>query len=297
VPLLKEILHQHATHDDVVAAIVDEYEAIGCDGVFLPAVSHLGIRLPVDTICAALARVRPPRFVVVDGAQALCHVPSQVGLAHCDFFLTGCHKWLQGHVPMGVAFCPREESAPMIASRSYTLRLLGDIDDPLLAFTSQLEEDSVEMFSETVNLSSLFSCRAAVADRSPNESSFERELAQRIANADKLAQCVSDVGWQPLVPRHEFRSGVLLLRPEREQLRHVDSQQLRAFFLAHGIALSTYEEGLIRLSMPARPWRDAELDLICWALRWWTHEDDSRTRSADSFGKDLTDYATRVAAL
>ena len=67
----------------------------GCDGLFLPAVSNLGIRLPIRELVQAIGRRAELRFVVIDGAQALAHVPLELNRDYGDLLLAGCHKWLR----------------------------------------------------------------------------------------------------------------------------------------------------------------------------------------------------------
>ena len=68
------------------------------------------------TSVAAVAAIRRPKFVVVDGAQALGHVTEQLGLPYCDMFIAGCHKWLQGHLPMGIGLLPSPKSARRVCN-------------------------------------------------------------------------------------------------------------------------------------------------------------------------------------
>jgi len=60
-----------------------------CDGVFLSAVSNLGVRLPVAKIVRALKATGHLRFVVVDGAQELNHIPTDLSHEHCDSISPG----------------------------------------------------------------------------------------------------------------------------------------------------------------------------------------------------------------
>ena len=129
------------------------------------------------------------------------------------------------------------------------------------------------MFSETVSLSSLFTCRAAVSDYRCRSSPPNERLRQRVRNADALADAMSGTGWRPLIPQRPFRSGILLAQLEDPSSCTLAADSIRAFFLAHGISLTCYERGIIRLSMFDRPWRQGELDLIRWTLRWWSSVD------------------------
>lgn len=266
VGLRDEILSAHATVADVVDLITARYEAMDCDGVFLPVVSHLGIRLPLNRILKALQGVRNPAFVVVDGAQALGHLPAQQGIQHCDFFVGGCHKWLQGHVPMGVAFCPSPVSAPRITSTCQRMALTRELDDPLLLYVEQLDCCATESYGETVNLASLFSSRAALASTSGTRQDVAMSFRVRRRNGDELARSVGGTGWVPLLPQRAFRSGVLLLRLDVTRCHVPPAQQLREVCLSHGMAVTAYERGIIRLAMPNVPWGGNEIEMLREAL-------------------------------
>jgi hypothetical protein len=70
-----------------------------------------------------------------------------------------------------------------------------------------------------------------------------------------------------MLPAPALRSGILLLEAEREATRRKPPQEIRAAFSGHGVALTTYEGGRIRLSMPDRPWGPGEADHLLTALR------------------------------
>jgi hypothetical protein len=268
VAIRDSILHDSASSEDIARCIVGHYEQRNCDGMFLPAVSREGIRLPIERILMRIRRSLTPRFVVVDGAQAFCHVPIGKGIHFCDILLAGCHKWLQGHVPMGLAFLPNPKSASSIRSACHRMLATNELDDPLLTFTGQLENDSLESYSETVSLASLFTCRAAITAKLRVHQSLAKTLKQRIHCATILADTIHGTGWDALLPQAPFRTGMLLAKREQSNSRYLASGRLRSFFLDHGIALTTYDCGIIRFSVPHRTWRQGELDLIRWTLQW-----------------------------
>ena len=176
-----------------------DYDRMGCDSLFVPVISHDGIRLPVDTICRRLNQIRPLRFVVVDGAQALGHVTEELGLQHCDIFVAGCHKWLQGHLPMGVALSAKSLvcSEQTIAQAERMMRY-SELDDPLLAFTREMITGRSQAYSETVNLASLFTCRAAITDRGLSPDEIDRQLGHRLRNAKRVRRIAAEAGWSSL---------------------------------------------------------------------------------------------------
>lgn len=279
VPLRHEIMRGELNWSGVIDRIVEHYERMRCDGLLLPVVSHDGFRLPVDSLLQSVSRVRPPRFTAVDGAQAFCHVPDQLGVEHCDLFIAGCHKWLQGHVPMGIALLP-SRSARAIVSAADRMLLCDELDDPLLAFSRQLETGSSEMFSETVNLSPLFSCRAAITGGRGKSAGLADRFRSQLRNATAIAAVVEGTGWQAITTHSDFQSGIVLLQIDAPILRQVNPNAVRSFFLAHGISVTCYEGGLIRLSMPDRPFARGEFDLLRWALSVFTESTDETQPTA-----------------
>ncbi len=205
------------TTDAIVDQFAMDYDHMGCDSLFIPAVSHDGIRLPVDSICRRLTNIRPLRFVVIDGAQAFGHVPDELGFEHCDVFITGCHKWLEGHVPMGVAYLPNKTSADATWSSALSMLRYGELDDPLLAFTREILTGEMQSYSETVNLASLFSCRAALEDHRTSPIDVGGRLARRMQNANLVRQLAEDTGWSSL--RESLPTGIVMLQSKCPTVR------------------------------------------------------------------------------
>ncbi|MCA9199577.1 MAG: hypothetical protein KDA87_18670 [Planctomycetales bacterium] len=251
--------------DDIVGRFVRDYSNMGCDGLFIPAISHEGIRLPVDDICERLNGIRPLKYVVVDGAQALGHVSDQLGLEHCDVFIAGTHKWLQGHLPMGVAFLPNRRSAS-IARTLGRLVQDGQLDDPLLLLISELKARSLQRYSETVNLASLFTCRAALTDGQFDPDSVRTKFSGRLANARRFASIAYETNWTVLPSL--LPTGIVMLQANDRSVRQTNPMALRDYFASHSISVSTYEDGMIRAAMPSTQLTNAQLDAIAWALRW-----------------------------
>lgn len=88
------ILYDGWNADDVADHLADEFIRRGCDGLFLPAVDHLGIRLPIRQIVQRINKLAELRFCLIDAAQAFCHVPLDEAFAHADFVVAGSHKWM-----------------------------------------------------------------------------------------------------------------------------------------------------------------------------------------------------------
>ena len=99
-----------ATGDHDPAAIVDRIAAALTPQTRVVSVSHVitstGLRMPIRGI-AALARVRGA-LSVVDGAQALGHVPVDVRALGCDAYAACGHKWLLGPKGTGLLYISKD---------------------------------------------------------------------------------------------------------------------------------------------------------------------------------------------
>jgi hypothetical protein len=133
----------------------------------------------------------------------------------------------------------------------------GDLDDPLLLFTTQLENRCLEPFSETVSVAGLFACAAAADAADPW--ALTACFRTRVANADALLEAARPSGWEPLVPDAPFRSGILLLQGLDRQIQAAPAEALRTTFQQHGVAVTTYPAGVARFSLPSRAWKGKEL--------------------------------------
>ena len=244
---------------EFVRALATWYRREQCEGLFLSAVSFEGVRLPIAEVIASLSNVRPPRFIVVDGAQALAHVPGDIPA--CDVYLAGCHKWLAAGHPMGMAFHPRQNSQDFLRTLADEMVADGELDDPLLLFTAQLENRCLKPFSETVSLAGLFSCAAAAADLA-DPLGPAACFPARLENAELLAEAARPSGWEPVIPDAPLRSGILLLQGRDPLVQAAPAEELRAAFQQHGVAVTTYPAGIARISLPHRPWKGTELDRL-----------------------------------
>lgn len=267
VAIREAILREHASIEQIINLICEEFSRNQCDGLFITEVSHDGIRLPVEQIVRVIRSRSQLRFVVVDGAQAFCHVPTHLQAEYCDFYLAGCHKWLRAFQPMGIGFFGWRRSKAFIEQTLEQMIRCGDLDDPLLRFSRQIETDSLDSHTETVSIAPLFSSQGAIADTATDEHERRRIFNNRLANAETLADLAAKNGWRPVVAQPNFRSGILLLQSKSAIIRQSETNQLREAFQRRGIAVSAYENGVIRLSMPDRCWRAYEVTRLRNALR------------------------------
>lgn len=243
VPLRHSILEYGWTTDDAASYLSDAFVTHDCDGLFLPAVDHLGIRLPIAKIVASIQKRCELRFTVVDAAQAFCQVPL-AGLADCaDFIVAGSQKWMGAYVPSGIGLFGRPQSRDIIQHQLDCLRRSGGINDPLLQFTEQLAGSLLDTHSETANIAVLFAQQGAVADMSATA-----ESTDRYKEVMQLARVAAAVGWRPVQPTEDFRSAILLLdAPQVVAKSHPDA--LRRAMLDSNVVVSAYAGGRLRLSM------------------------------------------------
>jgi hypothetical protein len=150
---------------------------------------------------------------------------------------------------LGLAFCCRRSSEKLVAFTLAEMQARGEIDDPLLAFTNQLETQSTETYSETVNLVPMFTAAAAVRRMLHSARAKREELATQMTNADRVADRAATTNWHPIRPALPMQSGVLLLESKNQDTHQVPIDLFRQRFLSAGIALTVYENGMLRASL------------------------------------------------
>ena len=265
LPVRDLILRDGVSVEELVRHVANRYRLEGCDGLFLSGVSFDGIRFPIRALVDLLSTSRPPRFVVVDGSQAIAHTPPDP--LRCDLLIGGTHKWLGSGHPLGVAFITTPSSREFVLNISAEMASSGDLDDPLLRFIRQLELGRLEPASETVGLGPLFTCMAALADALRGDRSTGEAYETRLSNGDDLRGIAEKSGWTALRPDEPASSGVVLLESHGHRLRCTGASLLRSAFGERGITLTAYEGGAVRMSMPARRWSAPVLNRLGAALR------------------------------
>jgi len=199
--------------------------------------------------CRSLESPCEVRFVVVDGAHDFCHLTPDIHEEYCDFYLAGCHKWFQAYHPMGLGFYGRRRSMGFIENTMSHMIASSEIDDPLLRYIREVESGQMNGYSETVNFGPLFSCQGAIADRGSAAERIASQKNQRL-NLDSVARIVTEAEWKPLLLDAGLQTGILLAQSSDPDLCSMEPSAVRESFRNHGIGLSTYENGYIRLWMP-----------------------------------------------
>src|SRR5207302_599485 len=88
------------------------------------------------------------------------------------------------------------------------------------------------------------------------------QLESRLVNADALAEVARPRGWEPLLADSSLRSGIVLLQANAPGTRAAAPEAIRSRFQQHGVAVTTYADGLARVSLPAQPWQGTDLDQL-----------------------------------
>ncbi len=265
VPVLDEVLGHGTSAEDLTDRFTSAFLKNECDGVFLPAVNNLGIRVPLSDLLSGVKRTGRLRFVLVDAAQSFCHLPEPSPSVLADVTITGCHKWLRGSLPLGIAACGR----PLVAEQIRAILNSpgsSDLDDPLLRFSQQIFDRSVDNFAETVNVAPLFSANAAIGSPRTKKSDLAEQLCRQLANIDSIDWATDGTSWNVVKTDESLRSGIVLMRSSRPAIQEMDSEKLRARFRQHGVALSTYSHGLIRISAPAETVSEQAIDTLARAF-------------------------------
>ena len=225
------------------------YCSEGCDGLFLPAVDHLGTRIPVAKIVRTIREFGGEiRFLVVDAAQALGHVPLDEDCKVADFLVAGTHKWLRSYSTLGIGVAPQLTSSAAIENGVQQALLRSVADDGLLAFIEQLR-GTVNIQSETVNLCPMLSAFGALQTA---RTATANSVTAQMQNARNVIRIAERAGWYAELPDNELRCGIVLLQLPKDR-RQIPASQLQQIFADQSIFLTTYDHGMVRLSLPVEP--------------------------------------------
>ncbi len=244
------IFRESISPSALVEYLASEFVRKKCDGLFVPLVDNLGIRLPIEALVKRIRQQAELRFVVVDGAQAIGHVPLQLKANYCDFLLAGSHKWLRAFHTMGIGFFGNPSSCHYIVDSLQCWSRTGSIDDPLLAFSDELATGTQRPFGETVQVAPLLVADAATREVLAKQ---PRTTADQQTNRQRVTEIASRVGWNPVAPDSAMASQILLFENQLFHRERVTGNDLRQTLLSHGVAATVYRNGLLRLSLPDEP--------------------------------------------
>ena len=246
-PLRKSLLKKDWENEEICDYLASVCRRQRCDGIFLPAVDSWGIQLPIQAIVERLRQEQEMRFVLVDAAQAIGHVDLGPLSGIVDFLVAGTHKWVGSYFPLGVGIACSPQSQTWISNCVHSIIASASMDDGLLKFVSSVETNREVLHPETANLGPLMAACGAWK----GTPCVRKSLPTRIQNADQVAEIASSRGWTPIRPSPEMRTGCLLLQAVDKELCNSNPDGLRREFADSGLILSTYDDGIIRLAMPA----------------------------------------------
>ena len=258
VPVRNRILQNQADSADTVRHVIDVYHRRNCDGVFLPSVTHDGIRFPAADLLRAIAPTEGGTVSVVDGAQALGHVTTDDSASIADIYLSSAHKWLGAGFPLGMAIC--RGGILRALNREDRRSIAPPCHDSLLSLTQQIAAGQSRAFGETVHTAALVTGWAAISDALNRNR--HTETHQQLMNHQLLVEVAQSADWLPVEPRSEFRTGILLLHATSHRIRRLSSAELSESFQRLGLAATCYPGGWARLSAPRRMLRMAEADYL-----------------------------------
>ena len=249
VPLRDSIFHRGWTVDDVASYLARTFVDNHCDGLFLPAVDHLGIRVPVRAIVERIRQTSRIRFCFIDAAQAFCHIPLDDSIAVADFIVTGSHKWMRAGQPMGIGLFGKHSSRQVVNSTPGEVPRTGYELDPLLQFTEQLDGGSLNGHSETVNLMPLFSGAGAAAEQMTTQRRFELTAPN---DSHSAMECIPSSlnDWQAVLPHRDLRSRVAIFARKLPWDDTNAAESARLAWLSANCSVTGYPNGWVRVSMP-----------------------------------------------
>lgn len=276
VTISNSVMQRAWTADDIVNHITTEYRENRCDGLFLPAVSSLGVLFPVTQLAEQLRRQTEVRFVLVDAAQAFGQIPLSPMTESCDVLVAGCHKWLGAHLPMGVAVAGNSLAAEQFRCAASSVDASTLCSDPLLLLTEQLQSGCINRYTETVNIVPMLAANAALSSGQATPVKAQSEFRQRLANSDRAAECLSGSSWSPVRLNDTTHSAILLAASNHASIQQTAPDTLQSHFRKYGIALSAYPSGLLRMSMPLGILQQSHLDSLSNAFHAVSHHSRSK---------------------
>lgn len=260
ISIQHNLLRESIPSEDVVSLLADEFARNNCDGLFLPLVDNLGVCLPIERIVRRIQKQCELRFVVVDGAQALGHIPLALDRNYCDLLIAGSHKWLRAFHSMGIGFYSNSGTKEYIANSLNRWTESGELDDPLIPFVSELTTGEQRLFGETVQVAPLISASAAAKDAllaGHAESEGVVDLIQAVSGA---------TGWHLVSAQNDMTSRISLFQPATKSTRW-DPDAIRSQLLKANIAATVYLNRTIRLSLPRQGLAPADQLLLQRGLR------------------------------
>jgi hypothetical protein len=134
----------------------------------------------------------------------------------CDVFIAGCHKWLQAHLPLGIALTGNGLTTEQFASLAMNSDTSSDCHDPLLRFSQELRTERLQKYSETVNVLPLLTANSTLRAASKALNTITDSLTVRQTNRQNVADLLHDSPWCP-VASTSMDCGILLVEPRQAE--------------------------------------------------------------------------------
>ncbi|QDV42486.1 Aminotransferase class-V [Stieleria neptunia] len=259
IPLRQFIARNCPTGPEIADFVFKQFRKHSCDGLFLTAVSHDGIRLPAGEMISAIKRRSEVKVSVIDGAQEFAQVDHHGSLRASDFYMTSGHKWAGSFIPIAIGVFGTNRSASRIDQIATDQIDSGLIDDPLMQLCWDSTDSPSIAAPSTANVAALFACDAAITDLA-SEPEAERCKSLGDSSVDGLLEQLAEKGWQTTPGSTACRSRTWVLN--HASLAGYSPAEIRVRFASQGIALTAYDQGVIRLSIPRVNWNtDVQFDV------------------------------------
>lgn len=259
IPLRQFIAKNCPSGPEIIDFVSGQFRKHSCDGLFLTAVSHDGIRLPAGEMISAIEKRSEVKVSVIDGAQEFVQVDHRQSLQASDFYMTSGHKWAGSFIPIAIGVFGSNRSASRIKQIVADQVDSGLIDDPLMQLCWDSTTSPPVAAPSTANVAALFACDAAIADlASDSETGWCEPRVD--SPVDRLLEQLAKEGWQTTPGSNVCRSRTCVLH--HASLTGYSPAEIRTHFASQGIALTAYERGVIRLSIPRSNWNtDVQIDV------------------------------------
>ena len=234
--------------------IVSMFQQNRCDGMLISHVTHMGCVMPVSEIVSQVREFKDGAFVVIDGAQALGHVPVDVRQLDCDLYLTCTQKWLGSYIPLRVVYGCRLETVDLVRSTIQQM-VRHEQGDALNEFCSLAAKGCYKRFGEAISLASLFAACGAIYDYDNQFESSEQKLLILGDNGKKVRSVLQEK-YAPMYRfGDEMKCGILSVKGGK------NTKLLMERLVTNGISAKNFAEN-IRLSMPSQPISHDQIRLI-----------------------------------
>ncbi|MFO0944066.1 MAG: hypothetical protein U0930_25300 [Pirellulales bacterium] len=217
-----------------------------CDGALITPVSAQGL---TNRVVPFLTQVPNQANIVIDGSQQAGYLPIELGPEFRGIFLAGTHKWLRSGVPLSFGVFVHDSDATQSHRNIRNAIQLSMVDDPMLLQTSEVGITSPR---QTMRLEPLIAAHISI--QTALKHSIEEMLKIRRLNAHRICDILVNL---PLGMSFNCRNGIIELRLESTK---ISAYEIQRYFAGEGITISVCSDHTLRVSCPAKPLTEAEVD-------------------------------------